>query len=187
MRLSLHLAASSLAFSTLLATACGEEGDREDGGAGTGASDGSAGQAGPSGGSAGSVAGKGGSASSTAGQGGGSSAAGKGGTSGGSGAAGVSAGASGSGGSGGSDNGNAGAATGGSGAKPGMNDCDPRKILCRRTAPVCDEGEAPSVEGICYGPCVPISSCACNSAEACPLPDMFTCHLSRARCDYYVR
>lgn len=178
---ALHWATLSLALGTLLSTACGETSDGDNDGAGasgqagTATTGGGAGTGGSGGSSAGSSAGKGGSTSSGGAGAGGTSSnagAGTGGTSSNAGSAGMSgAGASGDGGS----------------ENDGMNDCDPRKITCRRAAPVCDEGEAPSVEGTCYGPCVPIATCACSSADACPLPEMFTCHLSRGRCDYYVR
>jgi hypothetical protein len=176
---ALHWATLSLALGTLLATACGEtsedNGAGASGQAGTATSGGGAGKGGSGGSSAGSSAGKGGSTSSGGASTGGTSSnggAGTGGTSSNAGSGGTSG--AGSSGDGGSEN-------------DGRNDCDPRKITCRRSAPVCDEGEAPSVEGTCYGPCVPIATCACSSADACPLPEMFTCHLSRGRCDYYVR
>jgi hypothetical protein len=67
------------------------------------------------------------------------------------------------------------------------NDCDPKKIMCRRVAPTCAEGELPSVSGICYGPCVPAESCACKQADECPNPNAYTCHMSAKRCGPYVR
>jgi hypothetical protein len=187
---ALHWATLSLALGTLLSTACGETSEDDGDGAGaagqagTATTGGGAGKGGNGGSSAGSSAGKGGSTSS-AGTSGTSSngGAGTGGTSsnGGAGTGGTSSNA----GSGGTSS--AGASGDGGSQNDVMNDCDPRKITCRRAAPECDEGEAPSVEGTCYGPCVPIATCACSSADACPLPEMFTCHLSRGRCDYYVR
>jgi hypothetical protein len=68
----------------------------------------------------------------------------------------------------------------------GAVSCDPRKILCKRLAPMCPEGQVPSVEGTCYGPCVPAESCVCGSAAECPDPDHVTCHLSQGRCGPYV-
>jgi hypothetical protein len=187
---ALHWATLSLALGTLLSTACGETSDDDGAGAagqaGTATTGGGAGKGGSGGSSAGSSAGKGGTSSGGAGAGGTSSSggAGTGGTSSNAGSAGTGGTSSNAGSAGMSGAGSSG--DGGS-ENYGMNDCDPRKITCRRAAPVCDEGEAPSVEGTCYGPCVPIATCACSSADACPLPEMFTCHLSRGRCDYYVR
>jgi len=66
------------------------------------------------------------------------------------------------------------------------NDCDPKKIMCRRALPVCPEGELPSVSGSCYGPCVPAESCACKQADECPNVEAYTCHLSAKHCGPYV-
>ena len=66
------------------------------------------------------------------------------------------------------------------------NDCDPKKILCRRATPVCPEGELPSVSGSCYGACVPAESCACKQADECPNVEAYTCHLSAKHCGPYV-
>jgi len=38
-------------------------------------------------------------------------------------------------------------------------DCDVSQVLCRRAVPECAEGEAPTVLGSCYGPCVPADQC----------------------------
>jgi hypothetical protein len=64
--------------------------------------------------------------------------------------------------------------------------CDPAKILCKRAAPQCPEFQVPSVEGSCYGPCVPVDSCVCSNASQCPNHDSFTCHMSAGRCGPYV-
>ena len=47
-------------------------------------------------------------------------------------------------------------------------DCDQRKIQCRAATPECAPGYVPSVVGICYGPCVKLSQCACTSSDQCP-------------------
>ena len=72
-------------------------------------------------------------------------------------------------------------------AGSGPTSCDPRKLLCRRAAPVCPEGQVPRVSGTCYGACVAIDECACAGPEACPQPEQFTCNNSRQRCTYYLR
>jgi hypothetical protein len=64
--------------------------------------------------------------------------------------------------------------------------CDPAKILCRRAAPQCPEGQVPSVSGSCYGPCVPVESCACTEEPQCPNHDSYTCHKSAGHCGPYV-
>jgi hypothetical protein len=69
---------------------------------------------------------------------------------------------------------------------PGAIDCDPRKILCKRIAPECPEGQVPSVSGSCYGDCVPLESCPCSGPEQCPNPDTGTCHMSAGHCGPYV-
>ena len=64
--------------------------------------------------------------------------------------------------------------------------CDPAQILCKRVAPMCPQGQVPSVSGSCYGPCVPVESCACSKESECPNHDSYTCHLSAGRCGPYV-
>jgi hypothetical protein len=64
--------------------------------------------------------------------------------------------------------------------------CDPGAILCRRAPPVCAEGQVPSVDGTCYGPCVPVGDCVCQAPEDCPNGDEYTCHRSPGRCGPYV-
>ena len=68
----------------------------------------------------------------------------------------------------------AGASNEGGGAS-GLVDCDPNKIVCKRAAPQCDDGEVPSVEGTCYGECVAVEQCACTRADQCPQPNEYTC------------
>jgi hypothetical protein len=67
-----------------------------------------------------------------------------------------------------------------------VNDCDPRKITCKSAVPICPEGQAPSVAGSCYGPCVPVESCGCSEPQACPLPDSYTCHNFARHCGPFV-
>lgn len=66
-------------------------------------------------------------------------------------------------------------------------DCNPDRILCLPIiAPEpCPPGEVYSVESSCYGPCVPVSQCACESADDCPDPngtDEYTCHGTTDHC-----
>jgi hypothetical protein len=76
---------------------------------------------------------------------------------------------------------------GAGGGGPGeVVSCDPRSVTCRVATPECGEGMVPSVEGNCYGPCVPIASCPCGGPDECPDPDHYTCHRSAGHCDYYV-
>lgn len=69
---------------------------------------------------------------------------------------------------------------------PKSTSCDPAKILCKRAVPVCPEGQVPSVDGSCYGPCVPVESCACTQETECPMHESYTCHKSAAHCGPYV-
>lgn len=69
---------------------------------------------------------------------------------------------------------------------PAATSCDPKQLRCRRAAPVCPEGEVPSVSGTCYGACVPLEQCACSQADDCPNPDSYTCHLYARHCGPYV-
>jgi hypothetical protein len=86
--------------------------------------------------------------------------------------------------SGGPPDGAAGADTGAGGG--GLVDCSPANISCRRAPPVGEFGEAPSVEGICYGPCVPIDTCACSAPGECPNPNEYTCWMQE-HCGPYVQ
>ncbi len=67
-------------------------------------------------------------------------------------------------------------------------DCSPSAITCQTLVPpaACPAGQVHSVKDNCYGPCVPISQCACSSSAACPDPDQYVCHQSAGHCDYYV-
>jgi hypothetical protein len=69
---------------------------------------------------------------------------------------------------------------------PKATSCDPAKILCKRAVPVCPEGQVPSVDGSCYGDCVPVETCACTQESECPNHDSYTCHKSAAHCGPYV-
>jgi hypothetical protein len=73
---------------------------------------------------------------------------------------------------------------GGSSAE--LHDCDLDKVACEAAEPACPEGEVPSVNGICYGPCVAVEACACKGPDDCPLPEQYTCHLSAGHCGPYV-
>jgi hypothetical protein len=64
--------------------------------------------------------------------------------------------------------------------------CDPAKILCKRVQPECPEWQVPSVSGTCYGPCVPVETCACTHEDECPNRDEFVCHKSAGHCGPYV-
>ena len=68
----------------------------------------------------------------------------------------------------------------------GAVDCDPTKILCKRTPPKCAVGNVPSVSGSCYGDCVPVETCACSAPEQCPQPGQYTCHMSGKHCTPYL-
>lgn len=47
--------------------------------------------------------------------------------------------------------------------------CDARRVACLALPPTCPPGEVPSVEGACWGPCVPLRECRCDSDGACPI------------------
>lgn len=71
-------------------------------------------------------------------------------------------------------------------------DCNPEHILCLPIiAPEpCPEGEAYAVESSCYGPCVPIGECKCDSASDCPDPngtEEYACHGTTDRCGPWLR
>ena len=68
----------------------------------------------------------------------------------------------------------------------GKISCDPRAVLCKKGTPKCKEGSVPSVVGSCYGDCVPVEQCACDSADACPQRDFYTCHMSAHHCTPYL-
>ncbi|MCC7539985.1 MAG: hypothetical protein IT379_27445 [Deltaproteobacteria bacterium] len=53
----------------------------------------------------------------------------------------------------------------------GLVSCDRIEVFCRRVEPTCPAGQAPSVLGTCWGPCVPIEQCRCTPGEirdTCP-------------------
>lgn len=82
----------------------------------------------------------------------------------------------------------AGANNAGEGGSPSeLVACDPRLIVCKRVAPSCAQGEVPSVEGSCYGPCVPIERCGCDEPADCPDNATYTCWNFGAHCGPYVR
>jgi len=81
----------------------------------------------------------------------------------------------------------AGQASGGQGTGgQALVGCDLRNIACRIAQPICPENQVPSVEGSCFGPCVPIESCACAAPAECPFNDRYTCW-QRTHCGPYVR
>lgn len=64
--------------------------------------------------------------------------------------------------------------------------CDPRRVLCRAAPPSCPQGQVPSIDGSCWGACVPIESCGCTVADDCPDPSQYTCHLSARACGPFI-
>ncbi len=64
--------------------------------------------------------------------------------------------------------------------------CDPRGVVCLAPQPVCDDLHVPSVVGGCWGPCVPIDRCPCESPEECPDPDQYTCNRARGTCTPFL-
>ncbi|HVU04377.1 MAG TPA: hypothetical protein VHE30_21615 [Polyangiaceae bacterium] len=97
------------------------------------------------------------------------------------------------GGSGGPQGGGAGASSSGgaspgsdAGLSPGSVSCDPRAVLCRIATPNCPSMQVPSVNGSCYGPCVPVEACACQSADECPDQNQYTCLMSAKHCTPYL-
>jgi hypothetical protein len=71
-------------------------------------------------------------------------------------------------------------------AAAGDTDCDPRKVTCSQATPKCSAGQVPSVMNGCYADCVNIEACSCDSPDACPLSNEYTCHKSAAHCGPYV-
>ena len=59
--------------------------------------------------------------------------------------------------------------------------CYAGAVRCSDPAPICPEGEAPSVVNDCYGPCIPIASCRCAAHYQCPNGELYTC-LPDLRC-----
>lgn len=116
---------------------------------------------------------------------GGSSASTGGANTGGGGGSADAAGQSGTGGQNGTAGGSGTAGQNGTGGQK-LVDCDLRKVECRAAQPGCPENQVPSVNGVCFGPCVPIESCACAAAQDCPFNDRYTCW-QRTHCGPYVR
>jgi hypothetical protein len=71
------------------------------------------------------------------------------------------------------------------GGKPGLSDCDAKKVTCKIATPQCAAFEVPSVDGSCWGQCVPIAQCACSAADDCPDQNQYTCW-SKQHCGPYV-
>ncbi len=78
-------------------------------------------------------------------------------------------GATGGGGTGGTTTGGGGAGAGGAGAGGGGTagsgggsavQCNPTGVVCADAPPFCPPGQVVSIDGTCWGPCVPILSCA---------------------------
>jgi hypothetical protein len=59
--------------------------------------------------------------------------------------------------------------------------CFTGAVRCSDPAPICPEGQAPSVVNDCYGPCIPVSSCRCFAHYECPTLTLNTC-LADFRC-----
>lgn len=70
----------------------------------------------------------------------------------------------------------------------GTGSCDARRVLCESLPPSCEAGEAPSVEGSCWGPCIAATRCICTTAEECPDVRGFseTCHTGRGFCGPFL-
>lgn len=58
--------------------------------------------------------------------------------------------------------------------------CNPDLALCDSLPPLCRTGSVPSVEGGCWGACVPLGSCTCSSSADCP--GDATCSSRTGRC-----
>jgi len=74
---------------------------------------------------------------------------------------------------------------GSAGASPGLLECDPNQVSCKRAAPQCVFGEVPRVVDGCYGECVKVDRCACSTAAQCPQPEQYTCW-SKSHCGPFV-
>lgn len=59
--------------------------------------------------------------------------------------------------------------------------CDRRNALCPALPPDCPTGQVPSVEGGCWGECVDIGACTCETSEECADPLIYVCYRS-GRC-----
>jgi hypothetical protein len=62
--------------------------------------------------------------------------------------------------------------------------CDARDVLCRALPPECGPGQAPSVSGSCWGPCVDVGYCQCETDDECPAD--YPCTRAVGRCDPLV-
>lgn len=73
-------------------------------------------------------------------------------------------------------------------APPTSGSCDARRVLCDALPPICSEGEAPSVVGACWGPCIPATSCTCSTPEECPDIRGYseTCYTGRGFCGPFL-
>lgn len=49
-----------------------------------------------------------------------------------------------------------------------MGSCDASRVTCDTVPPRCRIGQAPSVVGSCWGPCVRANTCTCAADEECP-------------------
>ncbi len=58
--------------------------------------------------------------------------------------------------------------------------CDGRSVLCDALPPACPSGQVPSVEGACWGPCVDVGYCRCETRDECP--GDYVCHGATDRC-----
>jgi len=75
---------------------------------------------------------------------------------------------------------------GGAGPPPGYQCVADEGIACLIALPECVEGEVPSIDGACFGACVPIEACDCDGPEDCPNPEKYACHLSAGHCGPYT-
>jgi hypothetical protein len=73
----------------------------------------------------------------------------------------------------------------GAGGAAGVS-CDTSRVLCKIATPQCAAGQVPSVNGVCYGPCVSIDMCTCVAPANCPDPSTTTCHMNTMRCGPFV-
>ena len=68
--------------------------------------------------------------------------------------------------------------------------CDPSTVTCRALPPMCPSGQVPSIDGPCWGPCVPFSDCApipCEpggSSTQCPQDTV--CHGTTRTCGPFL-
>lgn len=154
----------------LVLVGCGESSRSNDGGAGGGTSQAAGADA------AGVSAGKASGGNATAGSTTSSGAAGGYAT----GASTGSAGDSGSGSAGGSETDGE-----GGGSVEGLVSCDPNQASCKMPPGECPVMQVRAVVGACWGDCVEIDQCACNSAAECPDSNQYTCWTGR-HCGPYV-